>query len=78
MICLAFFFLCHPGEYTVSSKPESCPFLLENVQLFVGHHHLNLVTCSNTDLDAATFVSLTFTNQKNCVRDEVFALWTPW
>lgn len=74
MICLAFFFLCRPGEYTVSSKPESCPFLLENVQLFVGNHRLNLVTCSDTDLDAATFVSLTFTNQKNCVRGEVIGL----
>ena len=74
MICLAFFFLCRPGEYTVSAKPESCPFLLENVQLFVGNHRLDVLACSDPDLDSATFVTLTFTNQKNAVRGEVIGL----
>jgi hypothetical protein len=74
MICLAFFFLCRPGEYTVSPKPESCPFLLENVQLFVGNHRLDVLACSDPDLDSATFVTLTFTNQKNSVRGEVIGL----
>jgi hypothetical protein len=74
MICLAFFFLCRPGEYTVSPKPESSPFLLEDLQLFVGNYRLNVFACSATDLDSATFVSLTFTNQKNCVRGEVIGL----
>jgi hypothetical protein len=35
MICLAFFFLCRPGEYSVSPKQEFCPFLLENVSCAV-------------------------------------------
>jgi hypothetical protein len=74
MICLAFFFLCRPGEYTVSSKPDSCPFLLENVQLFIGNLRLDTFACTDQDLDSATFVTLTFTNQKNCVRGEVIGL----
>jgi hypothetical protein len=40
MICLAFFFLCRPGESTVSPKPESCPFLIEHV------HYLWVITAS--------------------------------
>jgi hypothetical protein len=65
MICFAFFFLCRPGEYTVSPKPDS---YLENAQLFVGNACLDMLTCSDQDLDSATFVSLTFTNHQNCVR----------
>jgi hypothetical protein len=49
-------------------KAESTPFHLESVQLFVGNYHQNVLTWSALlDLDAATFVSLTFTNQKNFV-----------
>jgi hypothetical protein len=49
----------------VSPKPDS---YLENAQLFVGNACLDMLTCSDQDLDSATFVSLTFTNHQNCVR----------
>jgi hypothetical protein len=76
MICLAFFFLLRPGEYTgaTTRATESAPFLLEDVQLFIGRRRLAVLTCSDLDLDSATFVSLTFTNQKNSVRGEVIGL----
>jgi len=75
MICLAFFFLLRPGEYTVGGRNnESSPFKLEDVQLFIGNQRLAVLSCSDLDLDTATFVSLTFTDQKNAVRGEVIGL----
>mmetsp|Transcript_14147 Transcript_14147/g.26547 ORF Transcript_14147/g.26547 Transcript_14147/m.26547 type:complete len:282 (+) Transcript_14147:4312-5157(+) len=73
MIILAFFFLLRPGEYTAkSTNPDARPFLLENVQLFVGPtHRLNLMTATPEQLHQATFATLTFANQKNGVKDEV-------
>jgi hypothetical protein len=73
MIILAFFFLLRPGEYTAKSTSEDAhPFLLENVQLFVGPtHRLDLFTATPAQLQQATFATLTFANQKNGVKDEV-------
>ena len=73
MILLAFFFLLRPGEYTAkSTNPDAHPFLLENVQLFIGpHHRLDLMTATVAQLQQATFATLTFANQKNGVKDEV-------
>jgi hypothetical protein len=62
MIYPAFSFLRRPGEYKVSPRPEYCLFLIENVQLFVGSHRLDVLAYSDLDLDTATFVGLTFTN----------------
>ena len=73
MITLAFFFLLRPGEYT-DSPSDTKPFHLEDVQIFVGPQRLNLLTASTAQLQAATFVSLTFTEQKNGVRGEVIGL----
>lgn len=70
MICLAFFFLLRPGEYT-SASADSAPFTLHDVQLFVGLTRLNLQTAPDAELLSATFASLTFTTQKNGVRGEV-------
>jgi hypothetical protein len=72
MICLAFFFLLRPGEYT-GTTGDNCPFLLRDVQLFIGQRRLSLVTASLADLGAATRASLTFTDQKNGVRGEVIS-----
>jgi hypothetical protein len=47
-----------------STNPESFPFLLEDVQLFVGNHRFDVRTCSEPDLISAAFISLAFTNQK--------------
>jgi hypothetical protein len=61
-IGLAIFFLCRPGEYTESPKPDSCPFLVNDVQLFVGNARLDMLASSHQDIESATFVSLTFTS----------------
>ena len=75
MILLAFFFLLRPGEYT-DSQSDTTPFKLEDVQVFIGRRRLDLGTCPDADLASATFVSLTFTDQKNGVRGEVIGLST--
>jgi hypothetical protein len=66
---MAFFWLLRPGEYCSSS--ESHPFRLCDVQLFIGNDRLNPLTCDLADLDRVTFVTLTFTTQKNGVRGEI-------
>ena len=74
MIGLAFFFLLRPGEYT-DSQSDTPPFQLQDVQLFIGQHRLNLLTASNAQLFTATFSTLTFRDQKNgVVRGEVIGL----
>jgi hypothetical protein len=73
MICLAFFFLLRPGEYTGVAS-ESQPFLLRDVRLTLGHLSLNLDTATAAQLLGASFVTLEFTTQKNSVRGEVIGL----
>ena len=73
MITLAFFFLLRPGEYTDSSL-ESTPFILADTQVFIGDRHISPLTSSTVDIGNATFVSLTFTTQKNGVHGEVIGL----
>jgi hypothetical protein len=70
MIIIAFYFLLRPGEYTGTKQDTTC-FRLANVQLWQGGHRLDLANTTDHQLLAATFVSLTFTNQKNGVRGEV-------
>jgi len=75
MIILAFFFLLRPGEYTDNDgDTNKHPFLLEDVQLFIGDTRLNLMTDPDSRLKQARFASLTFTTQKNGVRWEVIGL----
>lgn len=78
MILLAFFFLLRPGEYTdaTTGDSNSKPFLLSSVQLFIGPRRLDFATATDAELNAATFASLTFDNQKNGVRGEVIGLST--
>jgi len=72
---LAFFFLLRPGEYTDNDgDTDKHPFLLENVQLFIGDTRLNLLTDPDLRLKQARFASLTFTTQKNGVQGEVIGL----
>jgi hypothetical protein len=63
MIIIAFFFLLRPGEYCLS-KTDSDPFLLADVQFWIGHQRLNTMTATPAQLLQATFASLTFTTQK--------------
>ena len=49
---------------------------MQDVQVFIGRQRLNLSTCTDAELASATFISLTFTDQKNGVRGEVIGLST--
>jgi hypothetical protein len=49
------------------------PFSLADVELRVDDRAIDPIICSNTDLHAATFISLTFTTQKNGMKGEVIA-----
>ena len=73
MIITAFSFLLSPGEYT-NNTHESTPFHLEYVQLFIGLRSLDLLTMSDAKLCQAWFAALTFTDQKNNIRNEVIGL----
>lgn len=71
MILLDFFFLLlRPGEYTNANigDSNSKPFLLSSVQLFIRPRRLDFATATDAELNAATFASLTFDNQRNGVR----------
>jgi hypothetical protein len=69
MICIAFFFMLRSGEYTGTTS-DNTPFRLEDVSAYVRDRKLNVLLCSEAELDATTSVSYTFTTQKNGTRDE--------
>jgi hypothetical protein len=73
MICLAFFFLLRPGEYT-GTPSETTPFTLQDIQCWVGQQRYLATTIPLDELPRLTFVTLTFTTQKNGVRGEVIGL----
>jgi hypothetical protein len=73
MICLAFFFLLRPGEYT-GTVTITQPFACRDVSFFLGDHRLDKATATADQLYSATFVTLEFTTQKNGVRGEVIGL----
>ena len=64
MICIAFFFLLRPGEYTGTVNDEAA-FSLNDVRLYSGTRRLHLDTALDAEIAAATSVSLYFTTQKN-------------
>ena len=71
-LLLAYFFLLRPGEY--SGRPRTSAddlFRVQDIAVWIGHRRLDpLHCCTSPELIAATFVTLTFTNQKNGVRGE--------
>jgi hypothetical protein len=73
MICLAFFFLLRPGEYT-GTVTSTQPFQLRDVRFFLGNLALTTSTAPPAQLLSATFVTLEFTTQKSGVRGEVIGL----
>jgi hypothetical protein len=73
MICLAFYFLLRPGEYTGTASATQ-PFSYRDISFFLGDHRLATATATAEHLLAATFVTLEFTTQKNGVRGEVIGL----
>ena len=73
MICLAYFFLLRPGEYT-GNPSNTTPFTLADVQCYIGQQRLTAPMLTIQHLSRLTFVTLTFTSQKNGVRGEVIGL----
>jgi hypothetical protein len=68
MVTLGYYFVLRPGEYYVVSSCElSSPFHLVDVKLFVGERRLDCRHCTKANLEAATLMLVTFTNQKNSV-----------
>jgi hypothetical protein len=73
MLCITFFFLCRPGEYTAPTG-QNAPFRWTDITFYFGMRRVLAVNVTPDDLDRATFVTLTFTTQKNAVRGEVIGL----
>jgi hypothetical protein len=72
MAYIAFFFLCRPGEYaaTTSVDARSSPFRLCDVSFTIGARTFSAIDGPLADISVATFVMLTYSNQKNGVRGE--------
>jgi hypothetical protein len=69
MICITFFFLLHPGEYTGTTSDDT-PFRLEDVSAYVRDRQMDVLLCSEAELDATTLGSYTFTTHKNRTQEE--------
>ena len=69
----AFFFLLRPGEYS-NASPASRPFRVEDVQLWQGPTQPHPLLSDAALLHQATFVTLTFSTQKNGTRNECIRL----
>ena len=71
-LVVGFYFLLCPGEYLgrPTTNVHTSLFRIQDVQFWIGSHALSTLTCSADELLASTFVSLTFSNQKNGVRNE--------
>jgi hypothetical protein len=71
---LGFFFLLCPGEYALTDNPDATPFCLCDVHLIQNTFWLDPLLCTEQQRDAATFVTLEFTTQKNGVRSKLVGL----
>jgi hypothetical protein len=71
-LALGVYFLLRPREYLGSppSDGTSPAFRVQDIQLWIGSRALDTLQCPEADLLASTFVTLTFTEQKNGVRNE--------
>ncbi|KAI2499708.1 hypothetical protein MHU86_14789 [Fragilaria crotonensis] len=69
-LTFGFYFLLRPGEYLGIPNSTDNLFRLKDLQLWVGSRALDLLVCPLDDVRAATFATLTFTRQKNGVRNE--------
>ena len=71
VLTLGFFFLLRPGEYLgLPNDATDNLFRLLDISFYVGARALRHYDCPLPDLHTATFVTLTFTCQKNGVRNE--------
>ena len=73
-IWIAFYFLLRPGEYANATGDAKHPFRLKDVQFKVGSRHFHdVMAATPAQLRSASYVSLTFTTQKNGVKGEQMA-----
>ena len=72
ILILGYFFLLRPGKYLGKPRRELSDdlFRLSDLSMWVGARAIDPRTCPLSDLQAATFATLTFTRQKNGVRGE--------
>ena len=71
VLTIGFFFLLRPGEYLgLPNDTTDSLFRLRDLHFRIGSRALDHFQCSVSDLQAATFATLTFTRQKNGVRNE--------
>ena len=73
MVSITFFFLMHPGKFTAPTGGNT-PFTLADIQFYVGVCRVSASVATVKDLLHASFVTFTFTTQKNCVRSKVISL----
>jgi hypothetical protein len=69
VVAIAFYFLLRPGEYTGTTSDDT-PFLMQDIMFFKGNTQLPEHTALLPDIEQATAVGLTFTTQKNGIRNE--------
>jgi hypothetical protein len=71
---IGFYFLCRPGEYALSpatDRGRSKPFRLRDTTFSSPTiQRAPAAECSSNDVQAGTYVSLTYTDQKNATRGE--------
>ena len=68
---MAFYFILHPGEYANATGNVKHLFPLQDVKFKIGAQpHFDVSICNPLQFLSATFVSLTFTTQKNGVKGE--------
>jgi hypothetical protein len=72
MLCITFF-LCRPGKYTAPVADNST-FCLEDITIYAGYQRVLAPLAAAAAANHATFVTLTFINQKNAVQSEVVGL----
>jgi hypothetical protein len=63
VMCIVFFLLLRPGEYTCTISDDTA-FKLQDVHMYVQNIRLYSCTASESDIKAATSVSYNFNNQK--------------
>ena len=71
ILTIGFFFLLRPGEYL--GTPDDVLdtlFRLRDITLWAGSRALPILSCSIAELQSTMFATLTFTRQKNGVRNE--------
>ena len=69
-LVVGFYFLLRPGEYTGTPRSHDDLFRIQDVQCWIGDRRIDPLLGTADELHAVTFVSLTFTSQKNGVRGE--------